>query len=174
MADQFDSVNAEGIETYPNELDLLAKGDDVNGNGVFDPNDTHGNIHPEDGVFQDHQSLPGYIARDKYYTPSEVSDLTQPGGQVVYVPGGAVSLQQGQQAALTANQLLWKLPNFSPMPLPSLQEQSIVDAPTATLSVGQAPAAAPDYKWYYILGGVGVAAGIAWALMGKKKRKGRK
>lgn len=174
MVDQYDSSNSEGIETYPNELDLLAQGDDVVGNGVFDPNDTHGNIHPQDGLFQDHQSLPGYVARDKFYQVSEVTDLTQPGEQVVYVPGGAVSLQQGQQEALTQNQLLWQLPHYSPAPLPSLREQSIVNAPTETNPVGQAPATeAPNYKMYYIFAGVGMAAGLAWVLLSKKK-KGRK
>lgn len=174
MDEKFDSVNSEGIETYPNELDALAVADDVVGNGVFDPNDTHGNVHPDAGLFQDHQSLPGYVARDKFYSYSEVSDLTQPGGKVVYVPGGAVSLQQGQQDTLTQNQLLWKLPrDFDPMPTETLARQSIVDAPTATNPVGQTPEAENPYKWYYVAAGVGVAAGLAWVFLNKPKRKRR-
>jgi len=168
----FDAKNAEGIETYPNELDTLAAADDVNGNGVFDPNDTHGNIHPEDGVFQDHQSLPGYVARDHFYELSEVRDLTYPNGRVVYVPGGAVSFQQGQQRTLTENALFWKLPpGVSPIPPQSPPDESIVDAPTATWPVGQAEEALPpeqDYKPYYIAAGVGAVALAAWLVFKKK------
>jgi hypothetical protein len=174
---RFDSVNAEGIETYPNELDLLAQGDDVVGNGVFDPNDTHGNIHPDAGVFNDHQSLPGYVARDKFYAPSEVRDLTQPNDQVVYVPGGAVSLQQGQQETLTKNQLLWQLPrDFNPMTMEDIPQYSTVDAPTAATPVGQVQTAteSPNYKMYYIFAGVGMAAGLAWVLLSKKKKGKRR
>lgn len=175
----FDSQNAEGIETYPNELDALAVADDTAGNGVFDPNGSHGNIHPDGGVFQDHQSLPGYVARDKFYELSEVNDLTRHDGKVMYVPGGAVSLQQGQQYTLTQNSEFWDLPaGLNPVEPIDVDQMSIVDAPTATIPVsgyrrglrGEEPK--KDYKPYYIAAGVGLALGVAYLAL--KKKKGRR
>lgn len=172
----FQHDNAEDIETYPNELNLLATADDVVGNGVFDPNDTHGNLHPNEGVFQDHQSVPGYEDRARSYMLSEVRDLTHPDGRVVYVPGGAVSLQQGQQDTLTENQMLWKLPpSFNPLPSRAIERQSIVNAPTPEypIAVGNATIDAPESKVnpYYVMAAVGVAAGIAYCLWAKKGRR---
>lgn len=168
-SDNFDSDNAEGIETYPNELNALSEADDVMGNGLFDPNLTHGNVHPDAGVFQDHLSLPGYVARDKFYQVSEVKDLTN-GGNVMYVPGGAVSFQEGQVETLRAKNLLWEIPpGVSPIPPGQVQKTSIVDAPTATQSVGQENGAARNYTPYYVAAGVGVLAGLIWiGLRGRK------
>ena len=160
---KFDNVNAEGIETYPNELNKLSDFDDVDGNGVFDPNDSHGNIHPEDGIFQDHESIPGYIARDKFYTPSEVRDLTQPDGVTMYVPGGAVSFQQGQMETYQKNQLLWELPpSLSPVADQGTAIDSTVNAPTATWPVGAAESPPPGNTRYYVMAaGAGLLVGAA-------------
>lgn len=98
----------EGIKDYANELDVLQIADDVNGNGMFDPEGSHGNIHPDYGIFAEHQSLPGYVARDKFYRPSEVVDATT-GRQVMYVPGGAVYVDPAQKEAY-AETLLWEIP----------------------------------------------------------------
>lgn len=125
-------MSAEDIENYPNELDVLSEADDVQGNGVFDPNLTHGNVHPNEGVFADHQSLPGYIARDDFFTRSSVRNITQ-GGRVEYVPGGAVSFQQGQLATLRRNQLLWEVP--SAIPVHRVPDENTVSAPTPVTSV---------------------------------------
>ena len=165
----FDGTNSEGIETYPNELDSLAQAEDVVGNGVFDPNDTHGNIHPDAGVFQDHQNLPGYVARDHFYELSEVKDLTRPDGRVMYVPGGAVSLQQGQQHTLTETAEYWKLPpGMNPITPDGVSMESIVDAPTASRPVGQIdPEKKTDYTPYYIAAGVGLAAGLLYLTLKK-------
>lgn len=75
---------------YPDELNQLALLDDVNGNGIFDPAGTHGNVHPDAGIFADSWDLPGYLARERFFRPSEVIDVNT-GKPVVYVPGGAVS-----------------------------------------------------------------------------------
>lgn len=171
-AQSFDAQNAEGIETYPNELDALAVADDTAGNGVFDPNDTHGNVHPDAGLFQDHLSLPGYVARDHFYELSEVRDLTKPNGRVMYVPGGAVSLQQGQQRALTETDVFWEIPpGVSPFIPEGVPKQSIVDAPTAEKpihhSVGQANSP-PSYTPYYVAAGLGLALGVAYIVFRKK------
>jgi hypothetical protein len=98
-----------GIRDYPNELDLLADADDVQGNGVFDPHGTQGNIHPDEGVFADHVDIPGYLVRETYYAPSEVTDATT-GNKVMYVPGGAVPIDQQQLDTWRERQLLWEIP----------------------------------------------------------------
>lgn len=98
-----------GIQSYPNELDLLAAADDVQGNGVFDPNGTQGNLHPDLGVFADHENQPGYLVRERFYEPSGVIDGTT-GAPVMYVPGGAVAIDQSQLDTIRERQLLWELP----------------------------------------------------------------
>jgi hypothetical protein len=98
-----------GIQNYPNELDALAEADDVQGNGVFDPAGTQGNIHPDYGVFADHMNMPGYLVRDQFYQPSQVIDGTT-GNPVMYVPGGAVAIDQSQLDTIRERQLLWELP----------------------------------------------------------------
>lgn len=104
------------ISTYANELDLLAAADDVQGNGVFDPPGTPGNIHPDEGILADHESLPGYIVRDRFYQPSQVIDGTT-GEPVMFVPGGAVPIDQAQADTIRERQLLWELPpGVSPVP----------------------------------------------------------
>lgn len=169
----FDQKNSEGIESYPNELNLLAQSDDVNGNGVFDPNDTHGNVHPEDGIFQDHLSLPGDVARSRSFAKGEVQDLTKRDGFTMYVPGGAVSFQGGQERTYNETQLLWEAPSLDYSSQP--EEYSIVNAPTATTSVGaDETVAVEDNKTrnYLIAAGAGVVAGsIILMLMKKKGRK---
>jgi hypothetical protein len=108
LGDNMQSAD-QGIQNYPNELDLLAEADDVQGNGVFDPAGTQGNIHPDYGVFADHESLPGYLVRDQFYQPSQVIDGTT-GEPVMYVPGGAVAIDQSQLDTVRERQLLWELP----------------------------------------------------------------
>lgn len=165
-----DSTTSEGIETYPNELNLLSQADDVDGNGVFDPQGSHGNVHPDAGVFQDHESLPGYVARDHFYDLSEVVDLTKPDGRTMYVPGGAVSFQQGQQRTYEEQQLLWNVPPGMDAYQPTYpMAESIVDAPTASTPVGSTEEPPPkNYRPYYIAAGVGVVAGALWLIMRKK------
>lgn len=85
-----------GLKDYPNELDSLADADDVNGNGIFDAPGTHGNVHPDDGVFSDREGLPGYIAREKPFQPSEVLDVTT-GQPMMYVPGNAFMMDPRTQ-----------------------------------------------------------------------------
>lgn len=105
-----DKMSADvGIKDYPNELNMLAEADDVQGNGVFDPHGSHGNIHPDYGVFADHQNLPGYIVRDQFYQQSQVIDGTT-GEPVMYVPSGAVAIDQAQADTIRERQLLWELP----------------------------------------------------------------
>ena len=94
-----DMHNAEPQRDYKNEVDLLATGDDVNGNGIFDAFDTPPNTNPNAGVFQDNWSMPGYLMREQFYVPGEVVNL--PGnGATMYVPGGAVAIDEAQRQAI--------------------------------------------------------------------------
>jgi hypothetical protein len=130
-------MNAEPIRDYANELDVLQEADDVQGNGLFDPPGSHGNIHPDEGIFADNMSIPGYMARDRFYTPSEVRDATtdQP---VMYVPGGAVAIDEAQRQAFY-DKAMWELPpGVNPWPMQSPEAQSTVVPTDASWPVGQA------------------------------------
>jgi len=65
--------------------------DDVYGSGIFDMSGREGTVHPQLGVFSDHPSLPGYIAREVQFAVSK--DIIDPtaGAQVVAVPGGGMA-----------------------------------------------------------------------------------
>lgn len=169
-----DSMNAEGIETYPNELDQLALEDDIVGNGVFDPNLTHGNNHPDAGIFADRVGLPGYIARETFYAPSEVQDLTT-GQPVMVVPGGAVAFQQGQEQTFNELINLFSTPPRSEW-VPQAPPQSDTWVPQEfSRPVGVDPpaaqASAPWPTWAYLGIGAGVGLGIAFAI--SQMRRGR-
>ncbi len=163
-----EDMNAEGIEVYPNELDQLSAADDTAGNGVFDPNDSHGNVHPDEGVFADHQSLPGYVDREVFYSPSEVSDLPG-GGLTMYVPGGAVAFQQGQTETLRQQRLLWGIPDsVRPFEIESVRQQNTASAPTPVQSVGGTWSELSGTNQLLIAAGVGVVGGLA-IFMWKRK-----
>lgn len=172
-----DDADGRGMETYPNELDILAVEDDVDGNGVFDPNLSHGNVHKDGGVFNDHQSLPGYVARDHFYSPSEVEDLTT-GKPVNYVPGGAVAFQQGQEETFLENQAIYKIP-------PDMSEIDYTDIdfnsdwiPSGTSEMARpitsmgsdAPEVPSTVNWTHVGAALalGAVAGVALSYMVKK------
>jgi len=97
------------IKDYPNELDLLNAADDVQGNGVFDPHGTHGNVHADYGVFADHVNMPGFIVRDEFWRPSEVIDATARDAHIMYVPSGAVAVDEATRRALRERSF-WDIP----------------------------------------------------------------
>jgi len=163
-----------GIKTYANELDSLAEQDDVQGNGVFDPAGTQGNIHPDYGVFADHMNMPGYLVRDQFYQPSQVIDGTT-GNPVMYVPGGAVAIDQSQLDTIRERQLLWELPpGVTPQPTthPDAGETWIPNEQSwAVHGLGaDAPPAGQPSRVGVIAGFavVGIAVGIFAATLMKK------
>lgn len=82
-----------------NELRLMAEMDDIQGNGVFDnPEVTEPNIHPDAGIFQVRFSLPGYLARERMFAPSEVRDVTT-GRPIIPVPNSPVAFDTNEQVA---------------------------------------------------------------------------
>lgn len=170
----------EQIQDYPNELNLLAHADDVQGNGIFDPNGSSGNIHADYGVFQDHESLPGYIVRDKFYRPSEVDDLTT-GGRTMYVPAGAVALDKSQVETYWKNRNLWEIPpGVSPEDVHETGFQKTWNTPpNSAWPVG--PVGADDEKQpatatQMVIGFAiaGLAVGVLAATLKKPMRKNRR
>jgi len=172
-----DMMNAEPIQDYANELDVLQVADDVQGNGVFDPAGSHGNIHPDEGIFQDHESIPGYLARDRFYTPSEVRDATTD-KPVMFVPGGAVAIDDAQEQAFQ-NRLLWQLPpGVNPWPAVEAPSQSTVtpsEASWPVRGVGQEAkdAAASTTKMFLVSAAAGLSVGMLLALVVPTKAKKR-
>jgi hypothetical protein len=159
-----------GIKNYPNELDILQLADDVNGNGMFDPHGSHGNVHPDYGVFADHAGLPGYIARERFYTPSEVTDVTT-GKPVMFVPGGAVGIDDAQAKAFQ-EMLLWELPRGENpyQPLDVVADQTwIPDEPAWPISGLGAEGSAPPMNAFVICAAAGLGIGLFAALLWKKK-----
>lgn len=159
-----------------NELQYLAEMDDVQGNGVFDPPGTHPNIHPDAGVFAARYSIPGYEAREKPFSMSEVRDVTT-GRRVRAVPSGAVAMDSAAQIAFIERGM------YAP-PQPIINDVTAQHTPSVSTAmvfqnpepIGQEmpppPTAAPNnnMKVLAITLGAGLALGAGWALFRKKKR----
>jgi hypothetical protein len=79
-------------------LRTLEKDDDVEGNGIFDGARRRPINYPDAGIFASSYGIPGYIARGRSFAESEVIDATT-GAPVVYVPGGAVSIDDTAKIA---------------------------------------------------------------------------
>jgi len=79
-------------------VEQIETDDDVLGSGIFDRSGARGTIHSNLGVFADHPSLPGYIAREMDFAVSrDISDITS-GAEVVAVPGGGMAyVERGGQ-----------------------------------------------------------------------------
>jgi hypothetical protein len=170
-----------------NELNLMGEMDDTQGNGMFDPPGTRGNIHPDAGVFTARYSLPGYLARERMYAESEVRDVTT-GRPVVYVNGGAVAMDDTAQIAFLERgayappKALLDDIDVSDMGFRSIANvvQNPARIPPATKS-GQYPGSMTGYgaygaevsqpmtpiKMLAITGLVGLAAGALYAVMKK-------
>lgn len=162
-----------------NELNYIAALDDVQGNGVFDPPGTEPNIHGDAGVFASRYGLPGYMARERMYEPSEVVDATT-GRPVVYVNSGAVSLDSAAQVAFTERGL------YAP-PDPVIRQQqayNVPDVPTEDVSMpawpvegGPTNGLGQDEGWsatklLLVTGAAAVGMGALYALL--KKRGARR
>lgn len=160
-----------------NELQYLAEMDDVQGNGVFDPPGAHPNIHPDAGVFAARYSLPGYHARERPFSMSEVRDVTT-GRPVRAVPSGAVAMDSAAQISFIEKGL------FQP-PQPIINDVTAQGTPSiSTAQVYQNPVPvgqdeAPDsgarkLTTGQVLGitlGVGLALGAGWAVFRKKRKR---
>jgi hypothetical protein len=162
-----------------NELKVLAEMDDFVGNGVFDPPNSRPTTYADAGVFGGRMGLPGYIEREKSFRLSEVLDATT-GRPVVYVPGGAVSMDSAAQVAYLEN-------GRYPAPRPVLDSQSGGLVPMEdTFNVMQNPEpiqSASGYgalpfglSWNALAGigaALGLAVGVGIALSSKKRKRSR-
>lgn len=159
-------ANADPGASYPNELDSLAVLDDVEGNGIFDAYNTHGNIHPDAGVFADAASLPGYLARERFFQPSEVIDVTT-GEPVMYVPGNAFMLDPRSDAALAERALY--IPGLPETGGEQTSVESTVIPNEPSWGVGEAPAEEPasSTNMFLVAAIAGLAIGGFAALMVK-------
>ncbi len=164
----------EGIKDYPSELDALQVADDVQGNGMFDPAGSHGNIHPDYGIFADHESIPGYVARDQDYRPSGVTDATT-GNQIMFVPGGAVAIDKQQKQAYQ-DRLLWELPpGVTPYPTQDVFATSTVIPDGAAWPMGavaEEPSETMTIAKYAAVGlGLGVLGAVVWTMSKTKSTR---
>lgn len=166
-------VQDEGAEPgwAANELKLLAEVDDVQGNGVFDPPGAHPNIHPDAGVFAARYSLPGYDARERPFSLSEVHDVTT-GRPIRVVPSGAVAMDSAAQIAFIEQGL------YDP-PQPIINDVTADDTPFLSTAnvfqnpqpVGQGTTSNGYGKAVLVTAIAGIGIGAAWALLRKKKKK---
>jgi len=161
-----------------NELAVYAEADDIQGNGVFDPPGTRPNINADAGILAARFDLPGYLARERMWEPSEVVDVTT-GRPVVYVPSGAVSMDSAAQIAYLEGGVyapprpVMRAGQGSPMAM-----QSIVNVRQNPQAIGADDAPAPglssNWKVIGLIGLAGLAAGAAYAsLRSSKRRKGK-
>lgn len=170
-----------------NELKLMAEMDDTQGAGVFDPPGSRPNIYPDAGILASAYSLPGYLARERMYAPSEVVD-SNTGRRVVYVNGGTVSMDSTAQIAFLEGG------RYAP-PRPYLNQYSERDTPMeSTVNVRQNPVPvtvqgppamgdgeqvastgmSPAGKMIVALGVAGVGVGVLYALTRPKMASNRR
>ena len=156
-----------------NELELLSEMDDVQGNGVFDPPGSHPNIHPDAGILAARYSLPGYDARERPFSMSEVRDVTT-GRRIRVVPGGAVAMDSAAQIAFI-EQGLYDPPNpiindVTAQQTPEVSTAMVFQNPQP---IGQDAAPAPSTQWKKMItytAGAGLLLGIGWAIYNNRKK----
>lgn len=184
LAGSDDEVQDERVDSgYAlNELALMAEMDDVQNNGVFDnPEATPPNIHPDAGVFSVRFSLPGYLARERMFQPSEVRDVTT-GRPIIPVPNSPVAFDTNEQVAHIERGLNQPFkPVVARTSSGDMPYQSIVNVvqnpeaikygppPTAGLGIDWLANATPTKKALVLAGGAAVVAGALWYLAEKKK-----
>lgn len=159
-----------------NELELLAEMDDIQANGIFDPPGTHPNIHPDAGVFAARYSLPGYSARERPFSKTEIVDATT-GRPVVAVPSGAVALDSAAQIAFI-EQGLYNTPQNvvrwqEARPMDSESIANWMQNPQSIAGLGDSTTGMTTQQIVLATLAVGASAGVLYALL-KGKKRGRK
>lgn len=148
-----------------NELTMYAQQDDVQGSGIFDPPGTHPNIHPDAGVFATNYSLPGYHARERPFSETEVRDVTT-GRPVRAVPSGAVAFDSAAQIAFIEDNLYG-----APQPIVNasyrapMGTRSIANTMQNPLPVGELPVALNEWSLGKLLVGAVIAGGVLGAIV---------
>lgn len=85
-----------------NEVQNMEAMDDVQASGVFDPPGSRPNVNPDYGILAVRYSLPGFVARERMFAPSEVRDVTN-GEQAVHVPAGWTVADDASKIAFVQN-----------------------------------------------------------------------
>jgi len=173
-------VQDEGAEQgwALNELRVMAEMDDVQNDGIFDPPGSPPNIYPDSGVFAQARSLPGYLARERMFQPSEVRDVTT-GRQIIPVPNSPVAFDTSAQVAFIERGMFPVSPIVSDVSTGLMRGRSTVNImqnPQAISGFGDATAApvpAAPSPWMKLLAtgvAVGAAGGILYALTRKRRK----
>ncbi len=179
LAGSDETVQDESVESgYAlNELRVMEAMDDVQGAGVFDsPGVTAPNLHAGAGVFEARFSLPGYLARERMFMPSEVRDVTT-GRPIIPVPNSPIAFDTNQQVAFIERGLNQP---FRPVvqqtsrgDMPSESTVNVVQNPQP-IPVGALPVLGDTTRTLLLAGGAVAAAGALWYLVaGSSKRHAR-
>lgn len=156
-----------------NELAVMAEMDDVQNDGIFDPPGTRPNIYPDAGILAARFDIPGYLARERMYAKSEVIDSTT-GRPVVYVNGGAVSMDSAAQIAFIERGMYApSQPVIGAARARGMEPRSIVNVRVHPQAIGQdAPAAGmPVWQVLALTAGVGLGLGALYQVLAGKKKK---
>lgn len=152
-----------------NEVQTMEAMDDVQASGVFDPPGSRPNVNPDYGILAVRYSLPGFIAREKMFAPSEVRDVTN-GEQVVHVPAGWTVADDASKIAFVQNRFYQPQPSVlnwskqSPVNRKQTQDATIPTEPVSGLG-----GLSSSTVLIGALAIAGLAAG-AWAVTKKGKR----
>lgn len=164
-----------------NELRLMAEMDDIQGNGVFDnPQVTAPNIHSDAGVFSVRFSLPGYLARERMFAPSEVRDVTT-GRPIIPVPNSPVAFDTNEQVAYIERGLHQPFgPVVSETSRGDMPYESIVNVVQNPERIKMGPPPPPGMSGFWppedgkkallLVGGAAVAAGVLLMVLKKKPK----
>ena len=162
-----------------NELKYMAEMDDAQGNGVFDPSGSRPNIYPDAGIMASSYSIPGYLARERMWSDSEVVDGNT-GRPVRYVPSGAVSMDTTAQIAFIEGGAYDPpkpfLNMFSEQRMPGRQTANVMQhAVPLAADVPPPPVQASSTKSLLLaLGIAGIGAGVVYALARPKMSPNRR
>lgn len=167
-----------------NELRVMAELDDTDGAGIFDAPGTVPNNYPDAGVFSNNWAWPGYLMRERMYSPSEVVDSTT-GRRIIPVNGGTVSMDSAAQIAFIEagryNPPRPVMDQYSEVPVEYESTANVRQNPapiTPTSGYGEAAVVEPQAssaKTLLIALGVGaLGVGAAYALLKPKRTANRR
>jgi hypothetical protein len=158
-----------------NEIQQMEAMDDTQASGVFDPPGSRPNINVDYGILAARYSLPGFLAREKMFAPSEVRDATT-GEPIVNVPAGWTVADDASKIAFIQNRfhqppksvVAWT--KQDPM-----VERSTVNATISAKPVSGLGSLGSSTTMIAVLGLAGLAAGVyAASKMGAMSKNGRK
>lgn len=160
-----------------NELNVMAEMDDVQNDGIFDPPGTRPNIYPDAGILAARFDLPGYLARERMYAKSEVVDVTT-GRPVIYVNGGAVSMDSAAQIAFIERGMYGPsqpvIGAARARGMPSVSTVNVRQNPEPIRGMGQEapPAGMSAWQVLALTGAVGLGLGALYQVFVGGKKKG--